>query len=51
MLHYTHSVLLLNLHLALGNTGDYSGNFCLAVSNNVGLSPKATFTSDLKSIW
>lgn len=51
MLHYTHSVLLLNLYLALGNAGDYFGNFCTAVSNSVDLSPKAAFISDLKSFW
>lgn len=50
MLHYTHSVLLLNLHLALGNARDFSGNFYVAVSNSVDLSPKAAFTSDLKNI-
>lgn len=52
MLHYTHSVLLLNLHLALGHAEDHSGNFERAIPKSIGSFPKAPFfICDLKTIW
>ena len=47
MLHYTQSVLLLNLRLALGHAEDYSGYFKRAVPNSVDSSPTGPFYSGI----
>lgn len=52
MLHYTHSVLLLNLHVALGHEGDCSGNFKRASFKICRFISQGSFLfCDLKTVW